>query len=169
MLEKANFPSPNKNQALSPEYERPSEGLLSDSDYDDAVDQGACAVGNSPSKALDNEPQLYEDVDGYDTKNILYEPSNGDAPNNGGDYCYMYSVANEDLTRVNKNRPQEHPETQNVYQPLESSNAGYRAPEKETRGDGGYEVMRDIDPAAYVPLKKPAQEQTFYYPLKKEK
>ena len=169
MLEESNFPSPSKNQTLSAEYERPSEGLLSDAHYDDTVDQGACAVGNSPSKARDNEPQLYEDVDEHNTKNVLYEPSNGDAPNIG-DYCYSYSVANEDLTlRVNKNRPQEHPDTQNVYQPLESSNAGYQAPEKETRGDGGYEVMRDIDPAGYLPLKKPTQEKTFYHPLTKEK
>ena len=155
VLEGPNVPSPSNNQASSAEYEQPSEGLLSD------------------SKTRDNVSQLYEDVDGQSTRNVLYQPSNDDAPDNSNDYCYSYSVANEDLTlRVNKNRPHEDPNSQkNGYQALEGSNAGYQAPEnsadKEKLGGGGYEVMRDIDPSGYLPLKKPTQTQTFYQPLKK--
>ena len=164
-----NDTSPEKDQAVSFHYERSSTHTRADSVYDEPAEQGSYATICPTTKARENDVQ-YEAV-GKDCnhKGVMYDTSNSASLNNSVDYCYSYSVANEDI------RLHEDPNGQRTgYHVLENPNTGYQALEnsaaKEKSSDGavtasGYELTRGIDPSDYLPLNKTTQ--SFYHPLEK--
>jgi len=166
VLEGPNDTSPD--QAIPPNERWPTH-TRADSVYDEPAENESYATICPTAKARENDVQ-YEAV-GKDRnpKGVMYDTSNSASLNNSVDYCYSYSVANEEI------RLHEDPNGQSIgYHVLENPNAGYQALEnsaaKEKSSDGavaasGYELTRGIDPSDYLPLNKTTQ--SFYHPLKK--
>lgn len=168
VLEGPNYTFSGRDQALSVHYDGSSERFRSESDYDEPANQGACAMIGLPSKARENDA-TYETVDkGRNPKSVMKDASKCPTLENSVEYCYSYSVANQELSsEVNKNTPHEVPNRQGpVYHELERPNTEYKDLQSSSaagkKGDG---AMRDIDPSGYQPLNKATR--SFYHPLKK--
>lgn len=162
VLEQPDGTNTIREQVLSVPYEKSSERLRSDSDYDEPVLKETRSAIGPPSKARENEG-IYEDPD---PKGFINAASSSNTLDDNDEYCYSYTIADQNLPlKDGKNRPHEAPKTESsAYHALEGPNAGYQFPERAPADDytpmagvkelGGYQPLQKSTRSVYQPLKK---------------